>query len=208
MVKLSDWFEKRKQKKIEENLKRHVANSSIACSELLKLLKKGGSFRKVLTLEEENDDLRRQIANEVMNCDISPEDKENFIALIKNMDRVTNRVLDACRDVNLVRPTGTMGDRITHMAEHAQGCIKTLDECISAFIEGDKEKTIHLADNIERMEEYMDEKYAETRRLLLREKGSVAEIMTLWDLASKVEEIADMTEDSVDVIRIMIAKLW
>jgi predicted phosphate transport protein (TIGR00153 family) len=208
MVKLLDWFEKRKHKKIEEHLERHVANSLAACSELLKRLKKDGSFRKVLTLEEENDELRRMIASEVMNSTISPEDKENFIELIKNMDRITNRVLDACRDVNLVRPTGKMGDRITHMTEHGMGCIRTLDDCLRSFIEGDKEKALKLADNIERMEEYMDEKYAETRRLLLSEKGSVAEILTLWDLASKIEEIADMAEDSADVIRVMVAKLW
>lgn len=207
-MKLLDWFKIRKEKEIQKKIKKHARNSILASKELLAVAKGRGSIRKIWMLEEKNDEIRREVSADIIRCPLNHEDTANFISLIKTMDSVTNCILNAARDFALVKPKGMMKRQVVNMCEHARGCVKTLSSCVTSFIDGDQREALKLADTVERMEEFMDEKYAKGKALLLREKGSAVELLLIMELISNIEEIADMAEDSSDIIRRMLAKLW
>lgn len=219
--KLLVWLGKRRQSKVVQLMQEHLALTTGAVDELTKAVASKiqgdektaeDSMARVSRNEEEADRLRRDISLELTKGEIPPVERDDLLHLSRRIDWVTDWSREAARILSIT-PVAKMPEELAkisiEMVELVKKCAWTLRKCINKLTEDPKE-TLKLADEVERLEEVVDEKYVCARKVLPKldySRVNPGEAILLSELLDAIENIADWCENSIDQARVVAVRL-
>jgi len=218
LSELLKWFEKRRESKAIEMMRRHLAATMSAVEDLEKAVKASvnlnekeakTAIERVTSFEKEADSLRRAVMTELARGELPPHDREDLMHLMKRVDMVA----DWCRESTRVlaaTPMSDVPDKLREagvkMVEGARECAAALYRAISRM--ADKpEEALKAADEVERLEEKVDDLFENSRRLLAKEeKLTIGPAILMNELYEALEMVSDWCEDACDQVRIIIVR--
>jgi len=210
------WFEKRRVNKVLEIAYRQMAVALDTINDLERAIdlttqrRKDSSKTTIARLfktEEEVDDLRRVVFEELTKGTISPRDREDIMKLVTNLDKVADHVKDAARNVLILLDAEIPKEIWDAYHEMAHGIVSTagaLRESLKSLGE-DNSRARVMSERVEEEENKVDKKFLEIKSLLLSygDKLNPASLILLKDLLDSMEEATDRCADTGDYIRIL-----
>jgi len=162
---------------------------------------------RLFKTEEEVDDLRRVVFEELTKGTLSPRDREDIMNLVKNLDRVADYVKDSARNVLVLLDAEIPKELWDAYHEMAHGIVSTagvLRESLKSLGEDNSRARI-MSERVEEEENKVDKKFLEIKSLLLSygDKLNPASLILLKDLLDSMEEATDRCADTGDYIRVL-----
>jgi predicted phosphate transport protein (TIGR00153 family) len=210
------WFSKRRKFRVLEMADRQMTLAIDTVIELEKSInaalnankeKAIASFNKLSSAEHEIDELRRTVFEELTRGSLDSKDREDIMHLVKRLDQMADHVKDASRAVIVLLeaevPKG-MWEQFALTANDLVDCAKTLRKAIEN-LGTNAEKAMELAKQVDEIEGKVDEKYVQSKALLLKlcKETDAATILLLKDLIEEMEHVADACDDTADYVRIL-----
>lgn len=212
------WFEKRRKTKTLETARDQITKSIETIEDLKKAMVAFSEGRKddaaksldeLFSKEDEIDDLRRSVFEELSKGSLPMKYREDLMLLVRRLDMMADRVKDAARSIKVL-----LGQKIPEEITKAfLKTTKTLFECSVALgsclemLDVDPSKVNDCAMKVEELETRLDEEYLKNKSLFFKYDKEVgcATILELKDLAEYLEQAADLCEDTSDYIRTLAA---
>ena len=210
------WFEKRRVNKVLEIAYRQMAVALDTVNDLEKALEAAveGDRKSAETIiarlfkaEEEVDDLRRTVFEELTKGSLPPRDREDIMNLVKNLDKTADHVKDSARNVLVLLDVDIPNEIWKAFHEMASGIVSTaavLRESLKSLGE-DNSRARAMSERVEEEENKVDRKYLEIKSLLLKygNKLNPSILIILKDLLDSMEEATDRCADTGDYIRVL-----
>ena len=212
------WFEKRRKTKTLETARLQITKSIETIEDLKKAIiafyegrleDAGRSLDGLFLKENEIDELRRSVFEDLSKGSLPMKYREDLMLLVRRLDMMADRVKDSARSIKVL-----LGQKIPREITKAFVDItKTLFECSVALgkclemLGVDPSEVKNRARKVEEFETQLDEEYLKTKSLLFKYDKEVgcATIAELKDLADSLEQAADLCEDTSDYIRTLAA---
>ncbi|MCK4933810.1 DUF47 family protein [Candidatus Bathyarchaeota archaeon] len=215
---MEKWFARRRKSKILELADRQITLAMDTVADLEKAVVAAAknnrkeaetNINHLSKIEHEIDELRRIIFEELTKDTMPPQDREDIMHLVKRLDEMADHVKDAARALELIVKTEIPKVFWTPFVDMATKLVKItriLRRAIEA-LGADPSEAKKLAMTIDKIEGEIDERYQETKELLLQYSNemNVAAVMFLRDLAEEMEHVADSCDDTADYVRILAA---
>jgi predicted phosphate transport protein (TIGR00153 family) len=210
------WFSERRKSKVLEMADRQMTLAIDTVIELEKAIDAAlnadkeraiASFNKLSTVEHEIDELRRVVFEELTRGNLESKDREDIMHLVKRLDQMADHVKDGSRAVIVLLeaevPKG-MWEQFARTAKDLVDCAKTLRKAIEN-LGTNPEKAMELAKEVDKIEGKVDQKYVESKALLLKlcKKTDAATVLLLKDLIEEMEHVADACDDTADYVRVL-----
>jgi len=210
------WFEKRRVNKVLEIAYRQMAVALDTVNDLEKALEAAmeGNKKSVETIvsrlfkaEEEVDDLRRTVFEELTKGRLPPRDREDIMNLVKNLDKTADHVKDSARNVLVLLDVDVPREMWKAFHDMASGIVSTaavLRESLKSLGE-DNSRARTMSERVEEEENKVDKKYLKIKSLLLEygNKLNPSTLIILKDLLDSMEEATDRCADTGDYIRVL-----
>lgn len=210
------WFEKRRKNKVLDIAYRQMTLALETVNDLERAVKtiyfgdREGSkqiIERLFLVEEEIDDLRRKVFEELTKGVLSPRDREDIMHLVKRLDVMADFVKDSARSIKVLLNVNVPKDiweAFLKMASDIVKCAVTLKESLRLLSENSEEAR-RFSMKVEEEEKKVDEQHLIIKSLLLTygDKINPAILAILKDLADYMEETADSCADVGDYIRIL-----
>jgi predicted phosphate transport protein (TIGR00153 family) len=166
-----------------------------------------GSFEKLSSAEHEIDELRRIVFEELTCGSLVSKDREDIMHLVKRLDQMADHVKDASRAVIVLleaKVPKEMWEQFARTSKDLVECAKTLRKAIEN-LGTNPEKAMELARAVDKIEGRVDEKYVQSKALLLKscKEMDAATVLLLKDLIEEMEHVADACDDTADYVRIL-----
>ena len=210
------WFSKRRKSKVLEIADRQMTLAIDTVIELEKSINAAlngnkeraiASFNKLSSAEHEIDELRRTVFEELTRGSLLSKDREDIMHLVKRLDQMADHVKDASRAVIVLLETEVPKEMWNQFAKTAKDLVNIAKTLLKAIekLGTDPPKAMELAKQIDAIEGLVDEKYLESKAMLLQisEKTDAATILLLKDLIEEMEHVADACDDTADYVRIL-----
>jgi predicted phosphate transport protein (TIGR00153 family) len=213
---MESWFEKRRKNKVLElayrqmtialdtvnDLERAVKSASVGDKDAAKT-----TIERLFRVEEEIDDLRRTVFEELTRGSLSPKDREDIMNLVKNLDGMADHVKNSARNVLVLLDVEVPSELWKAFHEMSSGIVRTagvLGESLR-YLGEDNVKARAMSEKVEDEENRVDKKHLEIKMLLLKIGGGInpAILLILKDLLDSMEEAADRCADTGDYIRVL-----
>ena len=210
------WFSERRKTKVLEMADRQMTLAIDTVIELEKAInsalnsdkeKARASFDKLSRIEQEIDELRRIVFEELTRGNLQSKDREDIMHLVKRLDQMADHVKDASRAVILLLEAEVpkeMWKQFAKTAKDLVDCATTLRKAIEN-LGTNPAKAMELAKQIDKIEQQVDEKYLKSKAMLLKysKETDAATILLLKDLIEEMEHVADACDDTADYVRIL-----
>ena len=210
------WFEKRRVNKVLEIAYRQMAVALDTISDLEKAIDAAADGNKnsaktiierLFKTEEEVDDLRRTVFEELTKGKLPPRDREDIMNLVKNLDKTVDHVKDSARNVLVLLDEDLPKEVWNAYHEMAHGIVDTaavLRESLKSLGE-DNARARAMSEKVEEEENKVDKKFLEIKSLLLKygRKLNPSTLIVLKDLLDSMEEATDRCADTGDYIRVL-----
>jgi len=210
------WFEKRRMNKVLEiayrqmtvaldtvnDLERAVKAASVGDKETAKT-----TIERLFRVEEEIDDLRRTVFEELTKGSLSTREREDIMHLVKRLDVMADYVKDSARNVLVLLDVDVPKELWKAFFEMSSDLVRTaavLRESLRILGE-DPSKARTMSEKVENEENKVDKKYLEIKSLFLEHGNKInpAILLILKDLLDSMEEAADSCADTGDYIRVL-----
>jgi len=210
------WFEQRRKSKVLDIAYRQMTLALDTVNDLERAVKAASledkevskrTIERLFKVEEEIDDLRRSVFEELTRGTLPPKDREDIMHLVKRLDVMADYVKDSARNVLVL-----LGLEIPKELWEAYSVTSSiLVNCASTLRQSLKELGENLSEartvsfQVEEEEKKVDAKYLEIKSLLIKygEEVNPSVLMVLRDLADSMEEVADSCADTADYVRIL-----
>jgi len=214
--RIFNWFLPTRGKKILEMVEEHLDLTQNAVQDLYKMVEASAnnlekdskdSFESVSQLEMKADTLRRTMVEELTKSGIFPEERSDFMELVRAVDWVADWSREAGRILAIIpfdKAPDEMKQAALNMCKANVDCVDVLGDCVQTLHEKNPAKALSLADKVEILEEEIDELYSTARDYLanLEYPGfSVGELILLNEFLDALETIADWCENTADIVR-------
>ena len=210
------WFEKRRVNKVLEIAYRQMAVALDTVNDLEKALEAAMQGNKesaetiiarLFKAEEEVDDLRRTVFEELTKGKLPPRDREDIMNLVKNLDKTADHIKDSARNVLVLLDAEIPEEIWNAYHEMASGIVSTaavLRESLKSLGE-DNSRARAMSERVEEEENKVDKKYLNIKSLLLEygRKLNPSTLIILKDLLDSMEEATDRCADTGDYIRVL-----
>jgi len=210
------WFSNRRKSKVLEMADRQMTLAIDTVIELEKAIdaalhdnkeKAITSFKKLSIVEHEIDELRRVVFEELTRGSLDSKDREDIMHLVKRLDQMADHVKDGSRAVIVLLEAEVpkeMWEQFARTAKDLVVCAKTLRKAIE-YLGTNLAKAMELAKEVDKIEGRVDEKYVESKALLLKlcNESDAATVLLLKDLIEEMEHVADACDDTADYVRIL-----
>lgn len=222
MSNLSRWFEARREVRVIGLIRKHANLALASTEELLKSTEFASrgkknevalSYQVQTKLDHDADAIRKEIIMELSKGYLAPEDRDDLITLA----REANWILDYAHEgegmlvlFDLAAMPKKVQDLAVTMSKMVHDCAKDSVQCIGLLADKKLDDALKLADDVERLEEDVDEKYLEARKVLSEMGGEdckVGQIILLSQFLEAVENVADRCEYTIDQVRAMTVHL-
>ncbi|MBS7624884.1 DUF47 family protein [Candidatus Bathyarchaeota archaeon] len=210
------WFEQRRKNKVLDLAYRQMTLALDTVNDLERAIKaifsgdKEGAkttIDRLFLVEEEIDNLRRAVFEELTRGSLPSRDREDIMHLVKRLDVMADFVKDSARSIIILLDSDIPEDIWRAFLEMASGvvrCAATLKESLKMLSENPSEAR-SLSLKVEEEENKVDKQYLNIKSLLLKYGSKVNPIalMILKDLAEYMEDAADSCADVGDYIRVL-----
>jgi predicted phosphate transport protein (TIGR00153 family) len=161
---------------------------------------------RVASSEKEADGLRRNVMDEISTGELSSDDREDLMDLVKRVDMVADWSRESSRILGAI-PMEYIPMSIKNvsveMIVSVKQCTVSLQRCVNKMMTK-PEEALQAADAVEREEEKVDDIHEKTRILLGKEDLPRAGVAVLiGQLFEAIEMIADSCEDACDQVRVI-----
>jgi predicted phosphate transport protein (TIGR00153 family) len=162
---------------------------------------------RLFQVEEEIDNLRRIVFEELTKGNLPHQDREDIMHLVKRLDVMADHIKDSARNVLVLMEIDVPHPlwRAFHgMAQRIVGTAVVLKESLRNLSENPA-KARALSEKVEDEETKADQQYLEIKALLLKygDKVNPAALLLLKDLLDAMEEAADGCADTGDYVRVL-----
>lgn len=168
------------------------------------------AIEKVFLMEEEVDRLRREVFHRLTQVELKTRDREDLLHFIKRLDVMADHVKDSARSVRVLLESEeipiVIWDNLIKMSKNIVGCATSLRTSIEK-LEYNIEEAKKLSLDVDQWEHKVDDQNLNMRILLINEskKIDLFTLITIRDLLTSMEEVADSCADTADYIRVLIA---
>jgi len=215
-LSMERWFEKRRVNKVLEIAYRQMAVALDTVNDLEKALEAAEEGNKesaktiiarLFKAEEEVDDLRRAVFEELTKGKLTPRDREDIMNLVKNLDKTADHIKDSARNVLVLLNIDVPKEMWEAYHDMASGIVNTaavLRESLKSLGE-DNSRARAMSERVEEEENKVDKKYLKIKSLLLEygRKLNPSTLIILKDLLDSMEEATDRCADTGDYIRVL-----
>lgn len=209
------WFEKRRKNKVLEIAYRQMTVALDTVNDLEKAINAafevdGETARTIIErlfkAEEEVDNLRRTVFEELTKGNLPLKEREDIMDLIIRLDTMADHVKDSARNVLILLDTDIpkeIWNAFSEMSSFLVRTAATLRESLKNLGE-DNARAREMSEKVEEEENKVDKKFLEIKILLLKYGNlNPVVLMILKDLLDSMEEAADSCADTGDYIRIL-----
>ncbi|MBO8141144.1 MAG: TIGR00153 family protein [Firmicutes bacterium] len=164
---------------------------------------------RVLAAEREADELRRELLDQLSEGLFLPADREDLVHLVERVDDIADYANSAARLLVLFQssPPEELGDDLLRYGDLLIEGVKRLAEALDKLNQGDGREALRLCTAVERAEEEADALKASLYRRLFAMDLAPGPLLLLHDLIESMENTADRTEDSADLVRVLAVKI-
>jgi predicted phosphate transport protein (TIGR00153 family) len=168
------------------------------------------SINRLFQIEEEIDDLRREVFIQLAKGELRSRDREDLMHLVKRLDVMADHVKDSARYIKILLDAPPIPEKIWgECVEISKGLVKCASSLRGSIekLESDSAEAKVLSLHVDSVEHEVDELYLGVKTLLIKYSRDLdpAALVTLNDLFESMEEVADSCADTADYIRIIIA---
>jgi len=210
------WFEQRRKSKVLDIAYRQMTLALDTVNDLERAVKAASledkevskrTIERLFKVEEEIDDLRRSVFEELTRGTLPPKDREDIMHLVKRLDVMADYVKDSARNVLVLlglEIPKELWEAYSMTSSILVNCASTLRQSLKELGENLSEaRTVSF--QVEEEEKKVDAKYLEIKSLLIKygEEVNPSVLMVLRDLADSMEEVADSCADTADYVRIL-----
>jgi len=210
------WFEKRRKSKVLRIAYRQMTVALDTVNDLEKAIKASGkgdketarkTIERLFKVEEEIDNLRRIVFEELTKGNLSPKEREDIMHLVKRLDMMADYIKDSARNV-LVLLEAEVPEELWE-AFHVMSCgiVETAGVLRESLrnLGSDNTKARAMSERVEEEENLVDKEFLNIKSLLLKygDKINPAVLLILKDLLDSMEEAADSCADTGDYIRVL-----
>jgi hypothetical protein len=164
-------------------------------------------IERLFGIEEEIDNLRRTVFEELTKGSLPAGDREDTMHLVKRLDVMADHIKDAARNVLVLADVEVPQEIWQAFVDMSSGIVKTAAVLRKSlrYLGKNPTKSRRLSEEVEDEENKVDKKFIEIKSLLLRygEKMSPAVLLLLKDLLDSMEEATDCCADTGDYIRLL-----
>ncbi len=210
------WFEKRRKNKVLDIAYRQMTLALDTVNDLERAIKavfsgdKDGAkttIERLFLVEEEIDNLRRTVFEELTRGSLPFRDREDIMHLVKRLDVMADFVKDSARSIMILLDAEvpkSIWKAFSEMSSGVVRCAARLKESLKLLSENPS-KARALSLKVEEEENKVDKQYLKIKSLLLEHGNKVnpAVLMLLKDLADYMEDATDSCADVGDYIRVL-----
>ncbi len=163
-------------------------------------------IEEITRVEEEGDELRREIESRMTYHTLIPELREDVLSLIERVDQVTNRYEESVYAFFVQRPKlGPVAEGVLELGEAAVRTAEEMVKAARAFF-----KDLHaVRDHVKKVQFYESEADKVATRIgrdLFASDLELAEKLHLQQFIDRIDDIADTSEDICDELSILVIK--
>ena len=213
---MEQWFEKRRKGKVLDIAYRQMDIALDTVNDLEEAIgatakgeteKAKITIKRLFSIEEEIDELRRTVFEELTKGSLPSQEREDIMRLVQNLDRMADHIKDSARNV-LVLLDIAIPDEMWHAYHDMSSTIVQISAVLRQSLRNlleDPAKARIMSEKVEDEENNVDKKFIEIKTLLLKygEKINPAALLLLKDLLDSMEEAADSCADTGDYIRLL-----
>ncbi|NVM27735.1 MAG: DUF47 family protein [Candidatus Helarchaeota archaeon] len=217
MGTLLEWFRGRREAKIIRRIKedgKKVYECVVQFKEALNLflnddLKGAQSAgKKVNKIENECDNLRRELLAELTKGELAPQVRNDLAHLINRLDQVANSANAAARRLVILKPehVKSIADDLLEMVDKTIEGAEILRDTIEIEIEGKTEHVDASISKINYLEHVVDQiHYRILQKLIEPEYKDFSPFvaLTVYQLIGSIEQISDSCENTADFVKII-----
>jgi len=214
------WFEKRRKNKVLDIAYRQMTLALDTVSDLERAVKAVSAGDKeaarttidrLFHVEEEIDNLRRTVFEELTKGALPPQDREDTMHLVKRLDVMADHVKDSARSILVLMDADVPDELWKAFSEMSSGvvrCAAVLRESLGHLGENPSE-AYAVSLKVEDEENKVDKQYLVIKSLFLKygDKINPAVLLILRDLVGSMEEATDSCADTADYIRVLTVSL-
>jgi hypothetical protein len=169
-------------------------------------------FEKVFKSERQADKIKEEIITDLSKGIFHPTDREAIMRLVLTTDDIASHAKAASRKLILMNPLDIpdkIKEKLVEMAKMDEKIMKSLIQAYELLMK-DPKSAIQAAEKVERLEEEVDEYRVDFMFTILKwgeQTQSVSQWVTTKEIIDDLEMVADMCEDSADVIRSIVVSL-
>lgn len=165
------------------------------------------SVARAVEIEEEADEMRRAISDQLVAGQMVPIDSQDYLRLIFQIDVVADLGKTAAQILELRRidVPPDLGEDLISMTE---AVIQTVERSREAAFQlrPDLLQALKIAQEAELCEERVDDLHFAIKRKILNMNLELADFIQLYELITVLENTADAAEDVADQIRLLAVK--
>ncbi|MHA1650878.1 MAG: DUF47 domain-containing protein, partial [Candidatus Helarchaeota archaeon] len=166
------------------------------------------AIKKVNQIENECDNLRREIMNSLTQGELSPQVRNDLAHLINRLDNVANSANAAARRLGILHPNllNQIYDLLMEMIDKTILCAEILRDAIEIEIEGaieEVDKSITKINRIEHEVDHIHYKILEELTKLEYKDLSPFIALNIYELIESIEQISDYCEHTADFVKII-----
>lgn len=216
---LLGWLTKRRESIALKSTREHLTYTLGCAEELSKAVayvsegknqEAMDSIKNISHMEKEADFLRRKIADELAKGELPSTAREDLMTLVRTIDWIADWSKDAARILEILLPAfkkvpKDLQDICIKMSITIRECVSVLASSINQLGKGSKE-VLDLGDQVERIEEKVDEQYADARKLLSKigdHDLKIGELILFSEFLDSLEMVADWCENTADQVRVI-----
>ena len=213
---MEKWFVQRRKSKVLDFAFREMTLAIDTVTELEKAISAFSSgkkeevrewIRKLFPTEEEIDNLRRAIFEELTRGNLPPKDREDIMHLVKRLDVMADHVKDSARSV-LTLIDSEIPEEIwsvyVNIARNLVDCANTLRASIEK-LGSNPDEARALSRKVDVFEGMVDKDYLKVKGLFIKYGNKIdpGVLLNLKDLLESMECVADSCDDTADYVRIL-----
>jgi len=168
------------------------------------------SFAKVVEIDKKAVKARDQIVALLEQVRLDPSLKEDLFHLVKALDRITDWVKEASRELTIIpylEVPEAIRRGLERMIDVIVEAVENVVKAVEAAISGDYKTVTELAAKVEQLEEKADEIDVENRGMLVKLHDQIKPCtlaLLIHDLNRDLEEAADACRNAVDYLRAIV----
>ena len=213
---MESWFEKRRKNKVLDLAYRQMTVALDTVNDLEGAIKAAladdaegakTTIERLFKVEEEIDDLRRMVFEELTKGNLGVQEREDIMHLVKRLDMMADYIKDSARNVLVLLKADIPKEVWKAFYEMSTGIVQTaavLRESLRCLSEDPVQARI-ISEKVEDEENKVDKKQLEIKGLLMKYGTQINpwSLLILKDLLDAMEEAADSCADTGDYIRVL-----
>ncbi len=213
---MESWFEKRRKNKVLDIAYRQMTVALDTVNDLEGAIKAAladdaegamTTIERLFKVEEEIDDLRRAVFEELTKGNLGVQEREDIMHLVKRLDMMADYIKDSARNVLVLLKADVPKEVWKAFHEMSTGIVQTaavLRESLRCLSEDPVQARV-ISEKVEDEENKVDQKQLEIKGLLMKYGTQMNpwSLLILKDLLDAMEEAADSCADTGDYIRVL-----